>query len=377
MKHWLACVALWLPLTAAAAPCDGWPQWQAFSRHFVSDGGRVLDRNQSGQPTTSEGQGYAMLFALVANDRPAFDRLLAWTRDNLAQGDLSAHLPAWLWGARKDGSWGVIDDNSAADADLWLAYDLIEAGRLWHEPRYDALGKLLALRILREESTELPGFGPMLLPGPAGFRPAPDRWRLNPSYLPLQLVTRVAAVLPDSGWPAVLPGTRRLLRDSAPAGFAPDWVDWQVGHGWQPDRQTAAVGSYNAIRVYLWLGMLAPDSPDRAALLAHYRPMAERVARDGQPPEQVDSRDGRSQGAGPVGFSLALLPFLQAAGRPEALQTQLLRQVAQPLTTRPDAYYDHALALFGQGWYDKRYAFAADGRLLPQWEGACSAASSH
>ena len=39
-----------------------------------------------------------MFFALVANDRARFDKLLSWTEANLAGGDLTQRLPAWSWG---------------------------------------------------------------------------------------------------------------------------------------------------------------------------------------------------------------------------------------------------------------------------------------
>ncbi|ERE21202.1 cellulose synthase complex periplasmic endoglucanase BcsZ [Pseudogulbenkiania ferrooxidans] len=365
----LAALSALVFVSAQAAPCDGWPAWQDFRRHFVSDGGRVLDRGADGQPTTSEGQSYALFFALAANDRPAFDKLLQWTRDNLAGGDFSARLPAWQWGKRPDGQWGVMDDNSASDSDLWIAYDLLEAGRLWREPRYTALGKLLALRIAREETTDLPGLGPTLLPGRYGFS-KPGLTRLNPSYLPPQLMARMAHALPGSNWAALRGTSQRVLLESAPAGFAPDWIGYR--NGFVADDASKASGSYNAIRVYLWAGMLAPDAPERAALLARLKPMARQVAKTGLPPETVDTRDGKVQGSGPIGFSMALLPFLQAQGDQAALQTQLLRVEAMPLSERPDAYYDHVLTLFGQGWQQARYRFKANGELVPAWEGACA-----
>ena len=85
-----------------------------------------------------------MFFALVANDRARFDKLLGWTQDNLAGGDLTQRLPAWSWGKSPDGSWKILDPNPASDADLWMAYALLEAGRLWHEPRYEKLGTAMA-----------------------------------------------------------------------------------------------------------------------------------------------------------------------------------------------------------------------------------------
>ncbi|AXE33423.1 cellulose synthase complex periplasmic endoglucanase BcsZ [Chromobacterium phragmitis] len=368
------CAALLLSAPEAGAdPCDGWPAWQAFRQGFVVDGGRVVDRSQGSLPTTSEGQSYAMFFALVANDRPGFDSLLAWTRGRLAGGDLGARLPAWLWGRGQDGRWQVLDANSAADSDMWIAYDLLEAGRLWREPRYTAEGKLLALRILREETADLPGLGLTLLPGRQGFLFSDGAARLNPSYLPPQLLARFAYGLPDSAWARLPRGSKRVLLDGAPAGFAPDWLRFQPGKGLSPDADSQALGSYNAIRVYLWAGMLAPAAPLRGALLAKYRPMALRVAKEGEPPEEVNVVDGKAQGHSPAGFSAALLPFLQAQGETDALRAQLRRLQSMPLDQRADAYYDHVLTLFGLGWHQGRFRFANNGELQPAWERKCPA----
>ena len=65
---------------------------------------QVIDHDADDR-TTSEGQAYGMFFALVANDRSQFDRILHWTEQNLADGDLSAHLPAWLWGRSQNNQW--------------------------------------------------------------------------------------------------------------------------------------------------------------------------------------------------------------------------------------------------------------------------------
>ena len=106
---------------------------ERLSARFIDAQGRVFDP-QGDQHTTSEGQAYAMFFALADNDRATFDRVLAWTQANLANNDLSTHLPAWLWGKDKDGQWKALDPNSASDADVWMAYTLIEAGRLVEQP---------------------------------------------------------------------------------------------------------------------------------------------------------------------------------------------------------------------------------------------------
>lgn len=372
---------LFLPATGVHAGCARWPGWVTFKQQFVSEDGRVIDRSDARLHSTSEGQAYGMFLALVANDRRTFDLLLRWTENNLAGGDLSARLPGWQWGRRDDATWGLLDANAASDADVWMAYALGQAGRLWGEPRYTALGTRLADRALREETAWVPGLGRVLLPGPVGFGP----WRrdgrlsarLNASYLALP-VLRWLAVHADPAWHAVLDSSLQVLREGAPLGLASDWVLVEAAEGAAPrwhwgQAQTDRVGSYNAIRVYLWLGLTAPQDPARRALLDHFAPMADLVARTGVPPESIDALLGTGSGTAPVGFSAALMPFLQALGRTDAAAQQHARLQAQP--PRPGAYYEQVLSLFALGFRDARYRFDEDGRLLPDWT-ACDAASS-
>ena len=348
----------------AAAGCD-WPAWQRYKQDYISAGGRVIDPSTPNRITTSEGQSYGLFFALVAGDRPAFDRLLSWTEDNLAQGDLSARLPAWLWGENENKQWTVLDDNSASDSDLWIAYSLLEAGRLWDSRRYQTLGTLLLQRIAREEVADIPGLGPMLLPGKVGFV-KDDGWRLNPSYLPPQLLARFAAL--RGPWQAMQQSNQRLWLETAPHGFSPDWVVWRKTQGWRADAAKPNVGSYDAIRVYLWAGMLADDDAHKAALVRRFQPMVQLTAQQGVPPEKTDTASGKTSGNGPVGFSAALLPLL--AHQPEALAAQRQKIIDHPPGN--DAYFSASLTLFGQGWDEQRYRFNRQGELQPSWDRQCA-----
>lgn len=348
---------------SAAASCE-WPAWQQYKQSYLSDEGRVIDPSTPNRITTSEGQSYGLFFALVANDRAAFDKLLAWTENNLAAGDLSAHLPAWLWGEDDKKNWKVLDSNSASDADLWIAYSLLEAGRLWQSNHYQTLGMQLLQRIAHEEVVDIPGLGLMLLPGKIGFV-AEERWRFNPSYLPPQLLMRLA--MNNGPWQDLRKTSLRLWLETSPQGFSPDWVDWLEGKGWQADKVKPNIGSYDAIRVYLWAGMLADDDPDKAALLKRFQPMVNLTAQLGVPPEKVDTATGKSTGNGPVGFSAALLPLL--ATRPDVLAVQRQRINDNPLDN--NAYYNASLLLFGQGWDQQRYRFNRQGELQPSWGNQC------
>ena len=364
----LSAIALLLgaPVLASAEECV-WPAWESYKQAMVSKDGRVIDHSSEQLITTSEGQSYGLFFALLANDRESFARILEWTRNNLAGGDLSRHLPAWQWGRDKKGRWMVLDSNNASDADLWIAYSLLEAGRLWQQPDYETLGRDLLGRSTAQSLVKLPGLGLMLLPGDEGFKSA-DGWRLNPSYLPPQLLARFAREL--AVWSELADNTQLMLIQGSPKGFVPDWLGWEAGRNWAPDASKGPTGSYDAIRVYLWVGMMDKDARGRVELVEHFAPMVEMTALLGHPPEQVNTINGVATGIGPAGFSAALLPLLSGSSRnSEDLQSQRERLRQQPPLA--DAYYSQSLLLFGQGWDERRYRFDKDGQLLPSWVDTC------
>ena len=356
--------------------CMPWARWNAFKRKFIDTSGRVVDLGSADSRTVSEGQAYGLFFALVANDRPAFEQLLLATQDYLSDGALGQRLPAWLWGRRADGTFAVLDKNTASDADLWIAYSLLQAGRLWRERRFTELGRLVAKRILSNEAAQLPGMGWTILPGTAGFHVDKSTWRLNPSYYPPQVLRGIAAALPDQPrWSAVVASSLRILLETAPRGFAPDWVLYRYADGsgqFVPDEDVDAKGSYNAIRVYLWIGMLSSEDQQTSRLLRLYHPMAETIGNNGFPPEEVNTVTGvPGENSGNGGFSAAVVPFLLFEGESELAEAQIAR--AQRLEARtPPGYYSEVLSLFGLGWQEGRFHFSADGRLVVSWHDLCA-----
>ena len=356
-------------MTVVASAAQDWPLWKSYTAAFTDGQVRVIDRDE-GDRTTSEGQAYAMFFALVAGDRSRFDGLLHWTESNLADGDLSTHLPAWLWGQRQDKSWGVRDANSAADADLWMAYTLLEAGKAWAEPRYAALGKALAKRIAAEEVAQISGFGPMLLPGPKGFQHG-NSYRLNASYVPLQLLAALAREFPDGPWQQIEAKVPAVVEGSAPHGFVADWVDLHDSGNFVP----SPVGSYDGIRVYLWAGLLDPEARYRSEVLKSLNGMKQHLRTHPVPPEKVRPDGTIESSTGPVGFSAAVIPFLSALGEKESENAQSSRlntelDAKTGLFGKPPRYYDQNLALFALGWKEHRFWFDSQANLRLAWKPA-------
>lgn len=371
---------------AAESPADAckaaaaWPLWEQFATTHMQGDGRVVDFSAPQQHSTSEGQSYSMLFALVARDRARFDKLWNWSIANLSGGKPGENMPAWQWGRREDGSWGVLDANSASDANLWFAYTLLEAARVWNVPRYDAQARTLLSQVAAQEVADIPGLGPTLLPAVNGFVLNEKRlWRLNPSYLPVPLARAFEQADPGGPWTALLASHARMIRETTPLGFVADWVAYEIpqegGQGaFVRDPVKGDIGSYDAIRTYLWAGM-TPRSDKLASLQrAQLGGMENALRTSVVPPEKVQTSLGAPEGIGPVGFSAALLPYLKWRYASKSLKVQqerVNRLLLRPAAGKPAPYYDQVLGLFGTGWIEQRYQFLPNGRLLLRWEKAC------
>ncbi len=351
-------------------PCGPWPEWQHFKQLYLSEDGRVIDAGAQQGITVSEGQAYGLTFAVIANDRAAFEKILGWTRDNLAGGNLELVLPAWKWGRADDGKWTVLDPNSASDADLWIAYALGEAARLWHDGSYAHLARAMAELIVRDEVGWIPQLGATLLPGPKGFV-SQQTWRLNASYSPTQVLRAIGQQSSNRLWPDVVKSSARVIVGSAPHGYAADWIDYRPPDGFITDSSTKGVGSYNAIRVYLWAGMLADGDPQAAALRRVLQPMAARAA-EHPPPEIIDTNTLEAHGTAPPGFFAALLPLL-AHFKYEGAVDSYRKLVETGALKDNQHYYSDVLSLFGLGWLDNRYRFDRLGRLQVPWSASCRA----
>ncbi len=369
-------------------PAEDWPLWSEFLKFFVTSDGRVIYSFPPKADSVSEGQSYAMFFALIANDPLNFEKIWRWTVRNMFANDLDTRLPAWLWGQAEDGSWRVLDAHSASDSDTWIAYLLLEAGRLWQRPEYTAEGNKVLATIEKYLILDLPNFGKMLSSGRVSFVEPDNVWRLNPSYLPIPLLRRFAELRPNGPWTEIALNTPRLLKATSPKGFAADWVSYvrppEGRAHFGVDELGADRGSYDAIRVYLWAGMTAKEDPLAAAVLKAIPGMLAYIRANRQPPENVLVTTGTVSGQVPFGFSAAVLPYLKALGATQLFEEQAQRARRMQVTSASDRrmfpvrppYYDYALSLFAFGWTEERYQFLKNGQAKFHWEKSCSYAAA-
>lgn len=233
--------------------------WRAYKARFITEAGRVVD-TANGGISHSEGQGYGMLLAVAADDKPGFERIWGWTRANLFVRDDA--LAAWRWEPEKRPA--VADMNNATDGDLLIAWALTEAAEAWGEVSYRVAARRTAVEIGRKLVVMQSPNGPLLLPGLSGFaaEDRPDGPVLNLSYYVFPAFARLPLVAPEFDWAGI---GRTGLRLIARARFGPsllpsDWVSLKGGEP-RPADGFAAESSYNAIRIPLYLAFAGFDQP--------------------------------------------------------------------------------------------------------------------
>ncbi|MGA7937334.1 MAG: glycosyl hydrolase family 8, partial [Kovacikia sp.] len=142
--------------------------WIAYRQRFIQPDGRVIDW-EAGDRTTSEGQAYAMLRAVLIDDPGTFACTLNWAEHNLARkdanGKLIDRLWAWKWGRTSLISWGIQDSNFASDADIDAITALILASRRWNHPEYLAIARSKLNDLWNLSTAVVPDRSRYLLPG--------------------------------------------------------------------------------------------------------------------------------------------------------------------------------------------------------------------
>ncbi len=238
-------------------------EWRSFERRFLLPEGRVVD-NGNRNVSHSEGQGYGLLGALRAGEQATFDRILTWTMNNLKRP--SDSLFAWRW--QPETSPNVTDLNNASDGDIYIAWALLEAARIWSNPTYRRMGQAIGRDLLRRCVVQV---GPrwVLLPGAFGFQ-SRSRVVVNLSYYAFVALRVIAQHLPDLAWERLERDGLALMRDSRFGAhqLPPDWLELPSDGG----RSVMAEGwprrfSFDAIRIPLnlvWAGLATQSAVSSA-----------------------------------------------------------------------------------------------------------------
>lgn len=311
--------------------------WNTYKERFVSDDGRVIDRaNQD--ISHSEGQGYGLILALSADDRPVFQKIWAWTQNNL-QVRGKDRLLAWSWGRRPNGAWDVLDFNNATDGDLLVAFALLKAHERWRHPEFQQAAMALIQDIKSHLIVETRDF-PVLLPGYYGF--VNERGIiLNPSYYVYSALKTFSHYDPGAFWDKVSHGGLKLLDKARRTSWNVP-ADWIIILGDRTDvyRERSSRFGYDAIRTLLYLSWI-----ENRDALRMWAPVLDWFDKTGMMPVWVDLLDPAvSLDEAPGGFYAVWARVARSLDRQETAR-KLQTRAQEKITQEKNDYYSNSLYL--------------------------------
>ncbi|TWB46763.1 endoglucanase [Rhizobium sp. ERR 922] len=223
--------------------------WTAYKAKFLDVNGRIID-NGNGGISHSEGQGYGMLLAYLANNPADFEQIWYFTRTELLLRDDG--LAVWKWDPAVTPH--VTDTNNASDGDLLIAYALALAGSAWNNRDYLQAAASMAKSILSHVVISSAG-RTLLIPGVEGYRPPgrKDGPVINPSYWVFEAIPVMALLVPSDRWQKLSDDGLALLRalQFGPRKLPADWVSLKAKP--EPADGFEAEFGYNSVRIPLYL----------------------------------------------------------------------------------------------------------------------------
>jgi endoglucanase len=337
--------------------------WDSYRQRFIQSDGRVIDYEASDR-STSEGQAYALLRAVLINDPATFALTLNWSENNLqrqAGGKRTDSLWAWKWGRKEDGNWGVIDSNFASDGDIDAITALILASRRWNRPEYLELAKVKLQDLWNLSTISEPQGKRYLLPGPvAAFVPNASTLYLNPSYFAPYAFRIFAQVDPQHDWLSLVDSSYQVLENSAKlssVGLPSDWVALNTKTG---ECQTLPVSStlkslysFDSYRVWWRLSLDAAwfNSPQAQRYLVTSTQHLQKLwSKQSSLPATIDLQ-GKAlvdyEATSQYAMFYAAMQLIEPAIAQELLVKKIIPQYKQGIWGDESAYYTQNLAWLG------------------------------
>lgn len=255
-------------LQAATISAD---EWSAYAKKFLSEEGRIID-DANGNISHSEGQGYGLLLAVLADQPADFELIWRFTETELLiRRD---GLAAWKWDplARPH----IADTNNASDGDILIAYALALAAQKWQNETYRDKAATIAASLLKKQVIEHNG-QTILLPAMRGFSSdeRPDGPIVNLSYWIFEALPVLNELHPSPLWERLgkdgldLLGTARFGSKDLPA----DWIS--IASKPQPASGFPDEFSYNSLRIVLYLVRAGSGNDNLTQQLAKAMPGAD------------------------------------------------------------------------------------------------------
>lgn len=337
--------------------------WNSYRQRFIQTDGRVIDR-EGGDRSTSEGQAYAMLRAVLIDDPATFAKTLNWSENNLQRktdGKRSDFLWVWKWGRDDKGNWGVLDRNFASDADVDAITALILAARRWNRPEYLKLARSKLQDLWKLSTHSVPSGSRYLLPGPKeAFVVQPSTIKLNPSYLAPYAFRLFAQADPDRDWLSLVDSTYQVLDKSvqlSAVGLPSDWVALDIStNQFLPLPQSSPIQTvygFDAYRVWWRVALDAAWFKEPRAsqfLRQHLGNLQERWRTQQKIPAQINLQGEpmvNYEATSQYAMLYAALRLTDPTTAEQILQSKLLPPYRNGIWDNSSAYYAQNLAWLG------------------------------
>ncbi|MEA1918414.1 MAG: glycosyl hydrolase family 8, partial [Campylobacterota bacterium] len=241
--------------------------WNTYKKNFLQNDGRIIDFKNA-DITHTEGIGYALYFSYVFNDKESFERIHQWYHNNIKFNEHK--LPGWKWGKAEDGTWKMLDKNSASDSNLWIAHALLLMYERHNHHAYkdEALTLLNAIKTHQIKSVSRQLF---LLPGEKGFENQ-ETLRLNLSYLIFETFEHFKTYDKDPIWQSLIESSQNQLMHMRFSALAlnPDWLIYNTKNKTSTLELDNAMFSYDAIRIPLNIIRSSLSHKEKVVLLQPY-----------------------------------------------------------------------------------------------------------
>lgn len=298
--------------------------WDSYKSRFLMPDGRIIDTGNKNVSHT-EGQGFAMMMAVVNDDRDSFDKMWNWTRKTLKNPENGL----FYWRYNPVEAQPIPDKNNAADGDTFIAWALLKAGKKWQSQEYISESDAITKALVAHNVIRFAGYQ-VMLPGAHGFN-RNSYVNLNPSYFIFPAWQDFANHSHLMVWQDLINDGQKLLgkmRFGDPQ-LPSDWVSLYSDGRAVPATQWPARFSYDAIRVPLYVYWFNHSSPE----LAVYKAWWGRFTHD-KTPAWVNVTTGNTA------------PYMMAGGL-LAVRDLIVQpvDVAQPQITAQEDYYSASLKM--------------------------------
>ncbi|NJR64652.1 MAG: glycosyl hydrolase [Leptolyngbyaceae cyanobacterium CRU_2_3] len=344
--------------------------WAAYKQRFIQADGRVVDWEAKAR-STSEGQAYAMLRAVLSNDPETFALTLQWAEQNLkrppAEQNRTDSLWSWHWGQNDQDGWEILDQNFASDADVDAATALILAGRRWNRSDYLQLAQTKLKDLWSSSTITLPRSPHTsetvryLLPGPLkSFQPQPDRIYLNPSYFAPYAFRLFAQVDSERDWLSLVDSSYQALEESSRVslvGLPSDWVALNTKTGkFEPlplNIHLRSIYSFDAYRVWWRISLDAnwfKETRAKTFLQEHLQPLQAMWRSNQSIPARITllgTPNASYEATSQYAMLYPAFEIVDPAIAAEIRQQKLLPTYQAGIWDNDSAYYVQNLAWFG------------------------------